>query len=108
VLPHYPSEYTYDRFAHVRTAALPFKGAQIRAVLDRLFPFWDEHLDWSLLLERRSFLMLFLSASALFFFTLMRLVLGRVADRHLLVPRFHLRANLSRATAAFFTTPEIK
>lgn len=108
VLPHYPPEYTYDHFAHVRIAALPLQGARVRALLDRLFPTWDEYLDWSLLLERRSFMHFVLSLIAFFFFTVVRLVLAWIADRRLRVPRFHLRSNLSRATAAFFTSPEIK
>ena len=108
VLPHYPPEYTYERFAHVRLAALPFQGARVRAILDRLFPTWDEYLDWSLLLERRSFMYFFMSLNALLFFILLRLVLGWIADRRLQIPRFRLRANLGRATAAFFTSPEIK
>lgn len=108
VLPNYPPEYTYESFAHVRLAALPLHGANVRAVLDRVLPAWDEYLDWSLLLERRSFMYFFLSATALVFLLLVRLVLGWIADRRLRVPRFRLRANLSRATAAFFTSPEIK
>ena len=108
VLPHYPSEYTYDHFAHVRLAALPLHGAQVRVLLDYVYPGWDEHLDWSLLLERRSFMYFFVSVNSLIFLILMRLVLGWVADRRLRIPRFHLRANLGRATAAFFTSPEIK
>jgi transglutaminase-like putative cysteine protease len=108
VLPGYLPEYNYERFAHVRIGALPFHGSQVRKLLDRVFPAWDDYLDWSLLLERRSFLYLFVSASALIVFLLMRLVLGWLADHHLRVPRFHLRTNLGRATAAFFSTPEIK
>jgi len=108
MLPHYPTEYTFDRFAHVRLSALPGLGTGARSVLDRILPGWDESLDWSLLLERRSFAWFFFSIIALLFFLLMRLALGWLADHHLRVPRFHLRANLSRATAAFFTTPEIK
>ncbi|HVM75890.1 MAG TPA: transglutaminase-like domain-containing protein [Candidatus Saccharimonadales bacterium] len=108
VLPNYPPEYTYDHFAHVRVAALPLQGARARALLDHLFPGWEELLDWSLLLERRSFLCFFLSVNSLVFFMLVRLLLGWIADRRLRIPRFHLRANLSRATAAFFTSPEIK
>jgi hypothetical protein len=108
VLPGYPAEYTFDRFAHVRVSALPFYGGDLRMLLDRAFPGWDEYLDWSLLLERRSFAWFFSSILAFVFFLLMRLALGWLADHHLQVPRFHLRANLSRATAAFFTTPEIK
>lgn len=107
-LPRYPPDYTYERFAHVRLAALPFHGTQVRLVLDRLFPTWDEHVDWSLLLERRSFLYFFLSVNSLLFLFLLRLTLGWLADHRLRVPRFHLRTNLGRARSAFFTTPEIK
>lgn len=108
VLPGYLPEYSYENFAHVRLSALPFRGAQIRRLLDRVFPTWDEYLDWSLLLERRSFMYFFLSVNSLIILMLVRLVLGWLADQRLKVPRFHLRANLSRATAAFFSTPEIK
>lgn len=107
-LPKYPPEYTYESFAHVRVAALPLRGARIRALLDRVFPTWDEYLDWSLLLERRSFMYFFVSANALIVLFLVRLFLGWVADRRLRIPRFRIRTNLSRATAAFFTSPEIK
>jgi len=108
VLPHYPPEYTYERFAHVRMSSLPFHGAQIRRLLDRIFPSWDEYVDWSLLLERRSFLYLFVSVNLFIFLLLVRVMLGWLADHRLRISRFHLRANLSRATAALFTTPEIK
>jgi len=108
VLPGYPPEYTYERFAHVRISALPFHGTQVRRLLDRAFPAWDEHLDWSLLLERRSFFYLFVSVNSLIVLLLVRVVLGWLADHRLRIPRFRLRTNLSRATAAFFTTPEIK
>ncbi|MGB7846148.1 MAG: transglutaminase domain-containing protein [Candidatus Acidiferrum sp.] len=108
VLPNYPQEYSYERFAHVRIAALPFRGTQIRRLLDRVFPPWDEYLDWSLLLERRSFLYFFLSVNLSIALILIRLVLGWLADHRLRIPRFRLRSNLSRATAALFTTLEIK
>lgn len=107
-LPNYPPEYTYENFAHVRLAALPLQGARVRALLDRFFPTWDEYLDWSLLLERRSFMYFFISTNALVFLMLLRLMLGWIADRRLRIPRFRIRTNLSRATAAFFTSPEIK
>jgi hypothetical protein len=107
-LPGYRPEYSYERFAHVRTAALPFHGYPIRRLLDLVFPQWDEYLDWSLLLERRSFLYLLVSGSALVVLLLIRMVLGWVADKRLGIPRFHLRANVIRATAALFTTPEMK
>ena len=107
-LPHYSPEYTYERFAHVRLAALPFHGTGVRKLLDRFFPSWEEYLDWNLLLERRSFLYLFISAISLIFLVLVRAVLAWVADHYLQVPRFHLLANLGRATISFFRAPEMK
>lgn len=108
VLPGYHPEYTYDHYAHVRLAALPLPLARIRIWLENVFPAWDEYFDWSLLLERRSFLYLFVSASFLIALLLLRMVLGWFADRRLHIPRFHLRNSLSRATTVFFTTPGIK
>jgi Transglutaminase-like superfamily len=107
-LPHYPPQYTYERFAHVRLAALPFYSAGVRKLLDRFLPGWEEHLDWGLLLERRSFLYLFISAASLIFLVLVRVALAWVADHYLQVPRFHLLANLGRATISFFKVPEMK
>lgn len=108
LIPRYIPDYSYESYAHVRLAALPLHGFHLRQVLDRIFPGWDEYLDWSLLLERRSYMYLFLSVNALIFFLLLRIVLAWLADNRLCVPRFHLRANLTRATTAFFTSPGIK
>ena len=108
-LPNYPSVYSYERFAHVRITRMPFQsGATLRWLLGSIAPGWDESLNWGLLLERRSFSFFFVSAFALFFLSATRLLLGWVADHRLIVPRFHLRANVGRAVAEFFTTPEIK
>lgn len=107
-IPNYVPDYSYEHFANVRLAALPYLGVAIRHLLDSTAPKWDQYVDWSLLLERRSFLYFFLSVNALIALLLFRLVIAWLADHRLRVPRFHLRANLSRATAAFFTTPEIK
>ena len=107
-IPHYLPEYSYERFAHVRTAALPFHGLWLREVFDRFLPGWDEYFDWSLLLERRSFFYLFLSVNVTLFLLILRIFLAWLADHHLQIPRFHLRENLGRASAAFFTSPEIK
>lgn len=66
-LPDYRPEYTYERCAHLSLGALPFHGASVQKLLDRLIPGWDEYLDSSLPLERRSFLYFFVSASSLIF-----------------------------------------
>ena len=107
-IPKYPREYTYEQFAHVRLARLPLDGLHLRSVLDRVYPGWDEAVDWSLLLERESFLYLVLSSVAAIFFLLVRAVLAWYADRLLRIPRFHLREHAIRAGAAFFSAPEIK
>ena len=105
---NYPHEYTYDQFAHVRLARLPLEGLHMRAVLDRVYPGWDEVVDWSLLLERESFFYLVLTVSATLFFLLLRALLAWYADSRLRIPRFHLRKHAVRASAAFFSAPEIK
>jgi len=107
-IPKYLPEYNYENYAHVRLAAVPLHGFNIREQIDRFFPGWDEYLDWSLLLERRSFLFFFLSVNALVCLLILRVILGVLADRHFRVLRFRLRHNLSRAIAAFFSAPEIK
>ena len=107
-IPGYPPAYNYDRFAHVRMARLPLDGFRLRALLDRVFPAWDEKVDWSLLLERESFFSLATASFATLFLLLLRLFLAWYADHRLKIPRFHLRTHLARAGAAFFTTPEIK
>jgi hypothetical protein len=108
LVPKYPREYTYDHFAHVRLARLPYLGFGLRKVLSTLAPGWEEAIDWSLLLERESFFYLVLSVSAILFFLLLRAVLAWYADSRLRIPRFHFREHALRAGVAFFSTPEIK
>lgn len=76
--------------------------------LDRILPKWDENTEWSCCWNANPSLCFSFSTTALLFLVVLRLALGWIADNRLWVPRFHLRANLSRATAALFTTPEIK
>jgi hypothetical protein len=107
-IPKYVPEYNYDSYAHVRLSAVPVHGFHIPETIDRFFPGWDEYLDWSLLLERRSFLLFFLSVNALLCLLILQVVFGFLADHHFQVNRFRLRNKLSRAIAAFFSAPEIK
>jgi hypothetical protein len=107
-IPGYPPSYTYERFAHVRLARLPLDGLRMRPLLERIFPTWEESVDWSLFLERESFFAMATVASTTFFLLLVRLLLAWYADQRLKMPRFHLRTHLARAGTALFTTPEIK
>jgi hypothetical protein len=107
-IPGYTAIYSYERVAHVRVSALPVLGPFLRRVLDVVFPGWDEFLDWSLLLERRSFAFFFISIWGLIFFLLLRIALAWIADHRLRIPRLRLRTSLSRAAMTFFSTPEMK
>lgn len=107
-IPNYLPEYSYQNVAHVRVTRLPLIGSTIKRVLDRIRPDWDEMLDWTLLLERKSFLFLFISFCGSVFFLLLRFLLAWYADRRIRVPRFRLWAQLQRAGSALFFTPEIK
>lgn len=107
-IPKYPREYSYEHFAHVRLARLPFDGFHLRKILGAIAPGWEEAVDWSLLLERESFFYLVLSVTATLIFLLLRAVLAWYADSRLRIPRFHLREHVLRAGVAFFSTPEIK
>jgi len=107
VVPNYPKEYSYERFAHVRMGRLPMVGLGLRKALDWAVPTWEEKVDWGLLLERESFFALFVSAAATLFFVFLRVMLAWFADRRLHVPRFQLRKHFQRAGAALFSTPEI-
>lgn len=107
-VPNYPADYDYQYFAHVRIARLPLQGLGLRRLLDSMNPGWDEAFDWSLLLERESFFILFFSGAATIFFLFLRFFLGWYADHRLQIPRFRLRAHAAQAGAAFLSTPEIK
>ena len=107
-VPGYPREYNFDHFAHVRLARLPLRGMGLRNLLDTSLPGWDESVDWSLLLERESFLILVVSVAMTLFFLVLRALLAWYADSRLRIPRFHFREHFLRAGAAFFSTPEIK
>lgn len=107
-IPGYPADYDYQQFAHVRLARLPLEGLRIRPLLEKVLPNWDEKLDWSLLLERESFFVLTLAATAAMFLLLLRQLLAWYADQRMKIVRFHLRAHLARAGSAFLSTPEIK
>jgi hypothetical protein len=107
-IPGYIPVYSFERVAHVRVGAVPVLGPFLRRGLDAVLPGWDESLEWSLLLERRSFAFFFLSVWALIFSLLLRFVLAWLADHRLRIPRLRLRNSLTRAAATFFSTPEIK
>ncbi len=107
-IPNYPKEYDYAHVAHVRMARLRVVGIRLGKLFDAVYPGWEEAVDWSLLLERQSFLYLVLVVGATLFFLVFRQILAWYADSMLRIPRFHFREHMIRAGAAFVSTPEIK
>ena len=107
VVPHYPKDYTYESFTHVRLARVPLLGSALRWIMDRALPNWEEGLGWTLFLERESFFVLCASACALLCFLLFRFSLGWYADQRKM-PRFRLRSQFLRAGTTFLRVPEIK
>jgi hypothetical protein len=107
-IPGYLPSYNYQKFAHVRLARLPLDGLGLRYFLRRVYPSWEEDFDWSLLLERESFVFFFVSSVVFIFFLIVRLLLAWFADHLLRVPRFRFRRNIVRAGANFFPPPEIE
>ena len=107
-IPGYLPAYNYQSFAHVRLARLPLDGLGLRYFLRRVYPSWDEDFDWSLLLERESFFVFFVSSLIFIFLFVVRFLLAWYADHHLRVPRFRFRRHMARAGATFFSPPEIQ
>lgn len=108
MVPQYPQSYTYESYAHVRLSRLPMEGLGLRKFLNWLFPGWEEAADWTLLLERESFFSLFVGATGLAFFLLLRTLLAWYADHRLRIPRFRLRRHVWQAGAAFLSAPRMK
>lgn len=107
-VPNYPAEYTYERVAHVRIGRLRLIGSGLGRVLNAVYPGWEESVDWNLLLERKSFLILVASVAAAVCLLILRAILGWYADHRLRIPRFHFFEHARRAVIAFFSTPEIE
>jgi hypothetical protein len=83
---NYPPGYTYERVAHARMARLPLIGFGLRSVFHAIYPGWEESLDWNLLLERKSFFILAVSAGAVLCLLVLRAILGWYADHRLRIP----------------------
>ncbi len=103
-IPGYPQDYTYERAVHVRLARLPLsRHLHFRRWLTRIWPNWEEAVNWTYVLERESF-SLFLSSFLLFCFALgFRLLLSWYGSRRLDIRRTRFRDQLQRAGAILFS-----
>ena len=96
-VPGYPENYTYERAVHVHLARIPFtRSIHLRRILDRVWPDWEEAVNWTYVLERESFA-LFLSSFLLFCFALgFRLLLSWYGSGRLGIRRISFRDQLQR------------
>jgi len=103
VMPNYPSSYTYESTTHVRLSRIPEVGRYLRILLDRVWPGWDEAVNWTLLVERESFTLLMASATLLSLLLLCRLFLNWYGKRRFGFVRVRMRDQVWRAGAALFS-----
>jgi hypothetical protein len=96
-LPGYLPTYNYASTAHVRLSRIPIVGIYARKILDKVWPSWEESINWTLLLERDSFAFFAISLLAVFFITCMRQLLGFYGSWALGVERNRLSLQFWRA-----------
>lgn len=103
-IPGYSSEYTFERTAHVRLARMPVVGNLLRKTLGTLLPEWEETLDWTFVLERRSLAQALAALLLVCFGLAGRLALGWYGRGRLGISRVRLRDQLLRAGEDLFSS----
>jgi len=96
-IPDYLPIYNYSGTVHVRVSRIPVVGTMFRNILNRVWPHWEESLDWTLLLERDSFAALVGSFIALVLLMLTRLYLRQYGEKKLGFAHMHLRRKFWQA-----------
>ena len=104
-VPGYPPEYTFDRTAHIRLSRIPYLGALARGTLDTVLPGWEEAVNWTLVLERRSFAAMLAALLLVCFGLLARLGTSWYGSKRLGIARVRLREQLLRAGEVLFSSP---
>ena len=104
VIPDYPPSYTYENTVHVRLSRIPWIGKRLRAILNFIWPPWEESINWTLLVERESFAMLVASIFLFCFALGARLILGWYCGKRLGLARTRFRDQLTRAGQAIAGT----
>jgi hypothetical protein len=107
-LVNYLPDYNYENVAHVHLSRVPVVGRALKRALDSGGSGWEDAVDWTLLLERRSFFFLIICFCCSFFLLTLRFLIAWYADSRIGVERFRLWTQLQRAGSALFFTPEIK
>jgi hypothetical protein len=103
----YLPAYNYSFTAHARISRIPIVGQFLGDTLARVWPQWEEFLNWTLVLERDSLAALVCSFIALVFLMLTRLFLGHYGEKKLGVAHIHLRKQVWRASATLIGNQRI-
>ena len=95
-VPDYPADFTYESTAHVHLSRIPVVGKYTRGIFDKLAPGWEEDINWTLPLERKSFGLILLSLLMAGICLLTRVALGRYAQMRLGIEPVSMHAHLAR------------
>jgi hypothetical protein len=106
-IPGYLLAYKYTSTAHARVSRFLIVGPFLRNTLNRIWPHWEEFLNWTLVLERDSLAALVCSFIALVFLMLTRLFLGHYGEKKLGVAHMHLHKQVWRASATLIGNQRI-
>jgi Transglutaminase-like superfamily len=102
-IPGYNPSYTYNATAHVRLSRLYGVGRPLRAILDRVYPRWEDSSALSLLLERKSLAELVASVAFLMLILAARLALRRYGENRLRIRTTRLTDQMKRAIFLSFS-----
>ncbi|HWG58357.1 MAG TPA: hypothetical protein VN661_04845 [Candidatus Acidoferrales bacterium] len=97
----YDSSYTYERTVHVRLARLSAAGSLLRSALGRIWPNWEDSPALSLLMERKSLVLLFLSIFLTLALFSIQIALRMYAVRRLSFRPVRFRLRLAQGWRAF-------
>jgi hypothetical protein len=100
----YNQDYNYDLTAHIRVGRLRIIGRPLRALLDGLFPGWEDSTTVSLIAERESFAFMLMSVCLVVFLILLRVSLRWYGEKQLGVHTLRMREQIRRALGAFVNT----
>jgi DNA-binding protein Fis len=102
-IPDYPANYTYERTAHVHLRGIPLIGGLLRRALDGALPGWEESLNWTMPLERRSLGLMILALLVSVMSMFVNVAMDWYARTRLGIHRITLRSRLKRFGKAFFS-----
>lgn len=105
-LPGYDPAYNYEHTAFIHVAGLPIFGALLQRKMNGLLPFWQENINWTVLVERESYDTIVMGTALL----ICAILLQRLAawyGRRISLVAVSPWEQLRRAGNALFSTSEV-